>query len=119
MDWQVTVDISEALFNGLADGAFDFILARFPEEQDLTELQYERACEEHTQIIARTDHPKACDQPVSLVDLSSYPWIIQAYRSLIRETVNNALVEAGDSALCNVLFTNCVTTITACLGRNL
>jgi len=86
---------SSGLVRGLAEGRFDFVIARLPTDHDSRAFHMLPARWEAVSLLVRAGHPLAGRPRVALGDLTRYPWVIQERGSPIRDAVEGAFAAAG------------------------
>lgn len=91
----VEVAMSRELIRGVRAMRLDFVLARVPPDVDPSEFDVLRAGVEHVDVIARRGHPLADRGPVTLTDLLSHDWVMQASGAPIRVAIEEALLGQG------------------------
>lgn len=91
----VDVASSDVLIEDLHRGRHDFIIGRVPTSVDPAPFDIEPLRPEAVALIARSNHPLAQRVAVSAQDLEPYDWVMQQPGSLLRATVEEALIARG------------------------
>ena len=94
---QATVDVatSDVLIEDLRRGRHDFIIGRVPLSVDPAPFDIQPLRPEVVALIARSNHPLAQRVSVSAGDLAPYDWVMQPPGSLLRATLEEALIARG------------------------
>lgn len=85
----VDVDVSKVLVPRLLEGELDFAITRIPAGVDAEWFVFEEIGEEELCFVCRKGHPLADKTPLSLSDMSAYPWSLQPTGALMRQRVDS------------------------------
>lgn len=85
----VDVDVSKVLVPRLLEGELDFAITRIPAGVDAEWFVFEEIGEEELCFVCRKGHPLAEKTPLSLADMSAYPWSLQPTGALMRQRVDS------------------------------
>lgn len=85
----VDVDVSKVLVPRLLEGELDFAITRIPAGVDAEWFVFEEIGEEELCFVCRKGHPLADKTPLSLADMSAYPWSLQPTGALMRQRVDS------------------------------
>lgn len=91
----VDVTTSDVLIEDLRLGRHDFIIGRVPVSVDARPFEIAHLGPETLTLIVRANHPLAQRAVVTARDLAPYEWIMQAPGSLLRATLEQALIAQG------------------------
>jgi DNA-binding transcriptional LysR family regulator len=91
----VEVDTSDRLIARLAEGKFDFAIARIPHGVDAAPFDYEEIGDEEIVVLVRDDHPLLGGGPIDLSALAAATWVLQPRGSLLRGRIEGAFRRAG------------------------
>ncbi|MAM62963.1 LysR family transcriptional regulator [Maritimibacter sp. UBA3975] len=96
-DIEMTVEVgpSNELVRGLAEGRFDFVIARLPPGYDSRDFRMYPARSEEVALVVRPGHPLATRRGVRLSETLNFEWVIQAIGSPIRQAVEAAFHARG------------------------
>ena len=91
-DLRISVDVapSSALFRGLEEARYDFILGRTNPRNNAQGFQFYPGRAEIVSLMVHKSHPLAGSNVVGMEDLVAFPWVIQEEGSPIREAVELA-----------------------------
>ncbi|MER2508068.1 MAG: LysR family transcriptional regulator [Amaricoccus sp.] len=94
---QASVDVatSDVLIEDLRRGRHDFIVGRVPISMDPAPFEIRPLRPEVVALIVRSNHPLAQRASVGARDLAPYDWVMQQPGSLLRATLEEALLERG------------------------
>lgn len=85
----VDVDVSKVLVPRLLEGELDFAITRIPVGIDAERFVFEEIGEEELCFVCRKGHPLMGKTPLSLEDMSTYPWALQPTGALMRQRVDS------------------------------
>ncbi|MBV6656909.1 MAG: LysR family transcriptional regulator [Devosiaceae bacterium] len=96
-DVRISVDVapSTALFRGLEESRYDFILGRANPRSTTKDFRFYPGRAETVSLLVGETHPLAGLASVNLSELADYPWVIQEEGSPIREAVEQAFHQHG------------------------
>ena len=94
-EFTIEVGPSTALMRGLAEGTFDFIIARPPPDYNTRNYRIYPVRNEVVSLLVCNDHPMAGERKVRLKDLTSFEWIMQERGTPIRASVEAAFHAKG------------------------
>ena len=92
---QVDVATSDLLLADLVRGRHDFVIGRIPAGVDPRPFDIRSLAPEKLALIVRAGHPLAGADSVSAADLAPYEWAMQPPGSLLRTTLEEALIARG------------------------
>jgi len=92
---QLDVATSDVLVHDLVRGWHDFVIARVPAGSDPRAFEQRGLSREQVALIVREGHPLARLETVSAADLVPYDWVMQPPGSLLRTTVEEAMIARG------------------------
>lgn len=94
---RISVDVapSVALFRGLEEARYDFVLGRSDPYRDTKDYRFHPARKENVRLLVHDTHPLAEREKVDLSELTTFPWVIQEEGSPIRVSVENAFYAQG------------------------
>lgn len=95
---RVDVTTSDVLLADLARGRHDFIIGRVPAGTDARPFDVQSVASESLALLVRANHPLAQLPTVSAADLAPYEWVMQPPGSLLRTTLEEALIARGAAA---------------------
>ncbi|WP_193188379.1 LysR family transcriptional regulator [Nisaea sediminum] len=104
---EIHVDVgpSTTLVRDLIAGSLDFVLGRIPPDVSPHQLDIQSGRSETIDLVVRHDHPLSSARRVSLEELASYEWIMQARGTPIRTAVDEAFYSVGILPPDNVINT--------------
>ena len=91
---EVTIENSMVLARDLIAARHDFIIARIPDDLDARLFDTVTIGLERASLIVRRGHPLLRRSPLTLQDLSAYPWVTQPRGAPLRRTVDNLFLAA-------------------------
>lgn len=91
----VHVDTSDMLVPLLERDQLDLVLGRLPEGWDASHLNFESLVDECLALVVGAGHPLAGRTNLTLEELASYPWILQARPSPMRVLIDRSFEDAG------------------------
>lgn len=92
---QVDVTTSDVLLADLLRGRHDFVVGRVPAGTDPRAFDIRTLRTEMLALIVRANHPLAQLPTVTAADLAPYDWVMQPPGSLLRTTLEEALIAQG------------------------
>ena len=92
---QVDVATSDLLLADLLRGRHDFVIGRIPAGTDARPFEIRSLAPERLALLVRAAHPLAAAAAVSAADLADYEWVMQPPGSLLRTTLEEALIAQG------------------------
>ena len=92
---QLDVATSDVLVPDLVRGRHDFVIARVPAGTDARPFEQRSLSREQVALIVREGHPLARARSVSAADLEPFDWVMQPPGSLLRSTVEEAMIARG------------------------
>ncbi len=92
---QVDVATSDVLLADLMRGRHDFFIGRVPTGIDARPFELHSLAPEQVALIVRAGHPLAGAASVSAADLTPYEWVMQPPGSLLRTTIEEAMIARG------------------------
>ncbi|SON58166.1 Galactose-binding protein regulator [Hartmannibacter diazotrophicus] len=93
VDIYVDVAPSEALIRALLADGLDFVLGRIPPQFDARDFRVALARSEKVDLMVRRDHPMANATNISIRDLQSYEWVMQATGAPLRQAVERLFLD--------------------------
>lgn len=117
---ETTIEVgpSTDLVRGLAEGRFDFVIARLPPGQDSRDFHVHPARGEVVKLVVSATHPAAGRANVGLADLAGYEWVIQERGSPIRQAVEETFHAGAVAIPTNVTNTSSLLVVLAILARS-
>jgi DNA-binding transcriptional LysR family regulator len=109
---------STELVRGLAEGRFDFVIARLPAGHDSRELHVHPVRGEVVKLLARAAHPLAGRPNIGLADLAHHEWVIQERGSPIRQAVEEAFHAGAVAIPTDITNTSSLLVVLAILARS-
>lgn len=96
-DVRISVDVapSAALFRGLEEAQYDFILGRANPRRTTNDFNFHPGRSEIVSLTVHTSHPLAGRSAINLAELLDFPWIVQEESSPIRNAVEQAFHSQG------------------------
>lgn len=102
----VQVDTSDVLITALLQDRLDVVIGRVPDDWDSSELAFEPIAEEALSVVASISNPEVSKSRVSLKELLSYPWVLQAHPSPMRKVIEAVFMDARLALPINILETS-------------
>lgn len=110
---QVDVTTSDVLLPNLLRSRHDFVIGRVPAGLDPGPLDIRWLAVEKVALLVRANHPLAQRPSVSAFDLGPYDWLMQPPGSLLRGTVEEALLALGaEPPNCRISTASLIVTLT-------
>ncbi len=107
---RVTINIevatSDVLCDALSRGDLDFYLGRLPDDQDSRQFDLHQIGPEPISLIVRRGHPLLRSPEQTLHRLTEFDWVLPFERTLLRVTVENALLRRGIALPAKVINTS-------------
>jgi len=95
IELSVEVLPSAALIRGLREGTLDFVVGRLGAEDNLKEFHLTPVAGEQVSLCVGVQHPLYNAGEVELVQLLSYPWVMQERGSPLRQAVESGYLKKG------------------------
>lgn len=116
---QVDVTTSDVLVPDLLRSRHDFVVGRVPVGFDPRPLDVRWLTVERVALLVRANHPLAQRPQVGAVDLAPYDWVMQPPGSLLRSTVEEALLALGaEPPNCRLSTASLIVTLTRLTRSN-
>lgn len=116
---QVDVTTSDVLVPDLVRMRHDFVIGRVPAGFDPRPLDIRWLATEQVALLVRANHPLAQRTEVGAADLAPYEWVMQPQGSLLRTTVEEALLAAGaEPPGCGLSTASLIVTLTRLTRSN-
>ena len=110
---QVDVTTSDVLIPDLLRNRHDFVIGRVPTGLDPRPLDIRWLFPERVVLLVRANHPLAQRSLVHATDLAPYDWVMQPQGSLLRDTVEQALLALGaEPPNCRLSTASLIVTLT-------
>lgn len=91
----VELDYSKPLVKKLLQGDLDLVIGRVMDSEGAQQLAFEPLADEQHALVARSDHPLTRRRAVSLVDATTYGWILPGPGSLARDRLGDTFSQQG------------------------
>lgn len=116
---QVDVTTSDVLVPDLLRSRHDFVIGRVPAGVDPRPLDVRWLATEKVALLVRANHPLAQRSRVGADDLAPYDWVMQPPGSLLRSTVEEALLALGaEPPNCRLSTASLIVTLTRLTRSN-
>lgn len=116
---QIDVTTSDVLVPDLLRSRHDFVIGRVPAGIDSRVLDIRWLAVEKVALLVRANHPLAQRTTVAAADLAPYDWVLQPVGSLLRSTVEEALLALGAAPPnCRLSTASLVVTLTRLTRSN-
>lgn len=116
---QIDVTTSDVLVPDLLRSRHDFVIGRVPAGIDSRMLDIRWLAVEKVALLVRANHPLAQRTTVAAADLAPYDWVLQPAGSLLRSTVEEALLALGAAPPnCRLSTASLVVTLTRLTRSN-
>lgn len=116
---QVDVTTSDVLVPDLLRSRHDFVIGRVPAGTDARTLDIRWLAVEKVALLVRANHPLAQRTTVAAADLAPYDWVMQPTGSLLRSTVEEALLALdAEPPNCRLSTASLVVTLTRLTRSN-
>ena len=113
----IDINVSHMLVQGLAEGNYDFVLARIPDDISPKRFVYEEIGKENLCFVCRKQHPLADRKSVTLRDMASFTWVLEPPDGLLRQRMNDLLLESGITPPQQIIDTRSVLVSMALIDR--
>ena len=113
----IDTDVSQNLVQRLAEGTFDFVLARIPDNFAGDRFVYEGIAEEQLNFVCRKGHPLTERKSVDLQDLAAFTWVLEPSDGLLRQRVSELFLSTDTLPPKQIIDTRSVLVSMAIIDR--